>query len=81
MIVRVRLFARCRDLVGAEVVNVAVPEVCRVAELRAAVGRQLPALRELLAKCAVAVNQEFAENDVILSTDDDVAVIPPVSGG
>ena len=81
MIVRVRLFARCRDLARADSVAVEVEEACRVSKLRSTLGEKLPALRELLSKCAVAVNEEFAEDDTMLSIDDEIAMIPPVSGG
>jgi molybdopterin converting factor subunit 1 len=81
MIVRVRLFARCRDLAGADSVVVEVDEACRVSDLRLALGDKLPALRELLPKCAVALNEEFAKDDAVLSITDEIAMIPPVSGG
>ena len=42
----------------------------------------MPALAGLLAKSALAVNHDFAEDErVLLATGDEVAVIPPVSGG
>ncbi len=81
MKVRVRLFARCRDLAAADAVLIEVPEACRVSDLRTALDDKLPALRGLLPQCAVSVNEEFADNDRLLSQSDDVAWIPPVSGG
>ncbi len=81
MNVRVRLFARARDLAGAEALKVEVPDGATVGQLRAKLGRVCPTLCELLPRCAVAVNEEFAENETLLPDSADVALIPPVSGG
>ena len=78
---RVRLFARARDLAGREALQVEIPNGATVGELRAELSRVCPALRELLPRCAVAVNEEFAENETHLADSFDVALIPPVSGG
>jgi len=40
-----------------------------------------PAQRELLERCALAVNAEYVERDCIVHEGDAIAVIPPVSGG
>ncbi len=81
MMLRVRLFARARDLGGADTLSVEVPEGANVAELRRIIAAVCPALAALLVRCAVAVNSDFAEDDRALSEHDEVAVLPPVSGG
>jgi len=43
--------------------------------------RLFPAQRELLERCALAVNAEYVERDCVVHEDDAIAVIPPVSGG
>ena len=58
----VRLFARARDLAGASAVVVDLPSGARVADLRARLLGQHPALGPLLGRCAVAVNNEFDES-------------------
>jgi MoaE-MoaD fusion protein len=77
--VRVRLFARFRDVAGADTIDVAVAPT--VAELRRHVAELYPELAGLLGRSAFAVNNEFADDDVSLSPGDEVAIIPPVSGG
>jgi molybdopterin converting factor subunit 1 len=77
--IRVRLFARFRDVAGADTID--VPAAPNVAELRRQVAEIYPELAGLLARSAVAVNGEFADDDVSLSPGDEVAIIPPVSGG
>ena len=75
----VLFFAAARDLAGAD--SIAVEPSATVADLRAELARRIPALAGLLAKSAIAVNHDFAEDDRGLQPTDEVAVIPPVSGG
>ena len=81
MTVRVRLFARARDLAGAEVVEVPLPDGATVADLRARLAGVCPALGPLLPRAAVAVNEDFAGDDAAIPPGAEVALIPPVSGG
>ena len=76
--VTVRLFARFRDVVGGDSVDVSLKDGT-VAELRTAIAERYPAVGELLRRSRVAVNGEFA--DGLLTASDEVALIPPVSGG
>ena len=81
MILRVRLFARARDLGGAETLSVEVPQGATVAELRQKIAVVVPALASLLPRCAIAVNDDFADENRTIGSGDEVAVLPPVSGG
>jgi molybdopterin converting factor subunit 1 len=81
MRVRVRLFARARDLAGSEMIEVALEAGATVGELRRRLAEKIPALAGLLARSALAVNDEFAGDDVPLVPDAEVALLPPVSGG
>jgi molybdopterin converting factor subunit 1 len=77
----VRFFARARDLVGAASIPVEMPPGTTVADLRRRLAASVPALAPLLERSAVAVNDDFAEDTMVLPPDADVAVLPPVSGG
>jgi molybdopterin converting factor subunit 1 len=77
----VLLFAAARDLAGAESISVALPTGATIADLRAELARQHPALTGLLARSAIAVNHDFAEDNLVLKPTDEIAIIPPVSGG
>ena len=79
MTLTVHLFAAARDLAGAEAVTVPLPAT--VADLRAALAASYPRLAALLSRSAIAVNHDFAADTVPLTAADEVAVIPPVSGG
>ncbi len=61
--------------------SVELPVGATVAALRLELARQIPALAPLLAKSAIAVNHDFAEDNRSILSGDEVAIIPPVSGG
>jgi molybdopterin converting factor subunit 1 len=81
MIVHVRLFARAKDLAAADAVRVELPEGATVADLRRQLASQWGALEGLLAKSAIALDDEFAQDHWRLNEQADVALLPPVSGG
>lgn len=77
----VRLFAVLRDLAGTDRLTVELPEGCRACDLRAAVGRQVPALAPHLEAARVAIDLQFAPESAPIRADQELALIPPVSGG
>jgi molybdopterin synthase catalytic subunit len=81
MTVTVRLFARVRELAGTNTHEIELPEGSVVSDLRHALAGYSPAAATLIARSAVAVNGEYAADDRPLSTADEIALIPPVSGG
>jgi molybdopterin converting factor subunit 1 len=81
MMCRVRLFARAKDLAGADTVNVTLSPGATVGDLRRRLASEYPPLAGLLPRCAVAVRGEFAEDSLALSAEAEVALLPPVSGG
>lgn len=81
MRVRVRLFALARQVAGSEAVEVELPDGATVGALRRALGEQLPALTSSLRLMLVAVNTDYASDDVVITPSDEIALIPPVSGG
>jgi MoaE-MoaD fusion protein len=72
--VSVRLFAGLRERAGADRVEVELPDGARVTDLLAAMGLTP-------GQCVVALNREYAEADAVVGADDEVALVPPVSGG
>jgi sulfur-carrier protein len=81
MIVRVRLFARAKDLAGTDSLSLELPPRAAVADLRRLLAEQVPALATLLPRSALAVNEEFARDDLPLTDNAEIALLPPVSGG
>jgi MoaE-MoaD fusion protein len=76
VLVRIRLFAGLRERAGAREVELELPEGARVADALTALGdvtRDTPVV--------LAVNREYAAADAVLVAGDELALIPPVSGG
>jgi len=79
--VRIRLFASLRELTGESTVQMEIPAGSRAADVWAACVQRWPALAMRRQSTVLAVNQEFAKADVIIHDGDEVALLPPVSGG
>jgi molybdopterin converting factor subunit 1 len=78
---RVRLFARLSELAGVREVEVEVGEGLSVADVYGALCGTYPALAGLNGSLRYAVNGEYAEASQPVGEGDEVALIPPVSGG
>ncbi|HEV2477437.1 MAG TPA: molybdopterin converting factor subunit 1 [Candidatus Dormibacteraeota bacterium] len=78
--VRVRFLARLRELAGTEIEDMKAPAESRVSDVYEAMRAAHPALPPRHSISA-AVNHEFAEWSDPVSNGDEVAFIPPVSGG
>ena len=81
MNVTVRLFAAARQLAGAESIDVPCPPSTTVAELKQVLSERLPELKNLLAQTRCAVESVYVTDDTVLQDGQEVACIPPVSGG
>ena len=77
----VLLFARAKDLIGADRIDVAIAEPATVGDLRRYLMGQHPTIAGLLEKSAFAVNDEFADDAMPIPQGAEVALLPPVSGG
>jgi len=82
MTVRVRLFAILRERVGRDEVELELADGATVADALAAVG-ELPGLADVVGRLPVrmAVNRDYASEETRLAAGDELALIPPVSGG
>jgi molybdopterin converting factor subunit 1 len=76
---KVLLFARARDVVGADCID--VDDAPTVGALRQRLIQQYPKLASLAEKSAFAVNDEFADDSAAIPPGAEVALLPPVSGG
>ncbi len=82
MNVRILLFAGLKDAAGLSQTQLFLPvAAATLAEVRTALAAQHPALAKRLAAAAAAVNQEFALPHCVVRDGDEVAFLPPVSGG
>jgi len=78
---RVLFFGMLKDLVGRTAEEAEFPEGTDLRAVFEAYASRYPALREIARSIVMARNQEFAELSTILAEGDEVAFLPPVSGG
>jgi len=81
MIVKMLFFASCRDLVGAGEREVTLEAGATVTDLISDIASEHPRFVEMVPSLMISVNQEYVERDSVLEDGDEVAFIPPVSGG
>lgn len=81
MMLQVKLFARARQLAGQEIVSVPWSAGMTVAGLKERLSQMYPGLRPMVPQLLVAVKQEYASNETVIQSTDEVACFPPVSGG
>lgn len=79
MVVRVLLFGMLKEMYGGAH-SLTLPDNGTVSDIFTHFGRQSPQAA-LLQSCAVGVNQQYARRDHVLHDGDEVALLPPVSGG
>ncbi|MEM7202107.1 MAG: molybdopterin converting factor subunit 1 [Planctomycetota bacterium] len=79
MQVSVRCFASVRELLGADALTVELAAGATVRDLKARLCEQAPDLDRLQVACAV--NRSYAAPETVLADGDEVAFIPPISGG
>jgi molybdopterin converting factor subunit 1 len=81
MRVRVLFFGRLKDIVGKAEEQADLHEGARVEDLFENYGRTFPELAKFRPSVVASVNQEYAEWRAPLTSGDEVAFLPPVSGG
>ncbi|MFY9582977.1 MAG: molybdenum cofactor biosynthesis protein MoaE [Candidatus Acidiferrales bacterium] len=81
MRVHVLFFGRLKEIVGSAEDHAELSEGARVEDLFARYGNRFPELARYRSSVVASVNQEFAEWRAPLASGDEVAFLPPVSGG
>ncbi|MFC1962834.1 molybdopterin converting factor subunit 1 [Chloroflexota bacterium] len=81
MKVKVRFFARLRELAAADGIDIERESGLTVGSLKDLLKEDFPQLTNWLDTAAVAVNGEYAQAGLTLKTGDEVAFLPPFSGG
>jgi molybdopterin converting factor subunit 1 len=79
--VTVRLFARLREIAGASELRIEVPGGATAADAWAALSTRHPELEPYAGTVSCAVNEDYARMTTGLQDGDEVAFLPPVSGG
>ncbi len=81
MQIRVLVFGALKDMLGRSTETLDLPEGARVEAVLSHYSRHTPRFQDLLPSLAVSVNQEYSGPDHALRAGDEVALLPPVSGG
>jgi molybdopterin converting factor subunit 1 len=81
MRVTIRLFARLRDLAGSGELVREVPASATVQDVWRALVAEVPALSDYERTLSVAVNADYSRMSAPVQEGDEIAFLPPVSGG
>jgi molybdopterin synthase sulfur carrier subunit len=80
MELQVLAFGIAKDIFGAQTVNADLMEGAQVTDLKQQLEERYPRLKQL-ASYMIALNNEYANGEEALNERDEIAIIPPVSGG
>lgn len=75
---KIKLFGITREIVGSPILE--LTDVATVGELKEYMMTTYPQIKKLNS-LMVAVNSEYAQDELTLAANDEIALIPPVSGG
>lgn len=80
MKLKILAFGITKDIFGASEKELDVQDGLNVSQLKEMLERDFPQLVKLKSYF-IAVNEEYAEDDQVIVSTDEIAIIPPVSGG
>ena len=81
MRVRVKFFAYTREITGRKEMEIDVKETARLGDILDILVEKFPALERYRDEIKMAINHEYAPLETALRERDEVAILPPVSGG
>ena len=77
---KINLFGVTRDIVGSNITEIEMSQSADVLGILSKLKADYPKL-QAIKSLLVAVNSEYAESNLVVSENDEIALIPPVSGG
>ncbi len=80
MNIRILAFGIAREIFGSSQIELSVNDKASIADLKKELEKKFPRLGQL-ASYMVAQNSNYAENGSPVQQQDEIAIIPPVSGG
>jgi molybdopterin converting factor subunit 1 len=81
MVITVRLFAMLKDAAGFEQCQLELPDGADGRVAREYLAQDAPTLSGHLETCRLAINLEYQPWETSLQDEDELCLIPPVSGG
>ena len=79
--IKVKLFAILRERVGKSAITITVPTGITVNYLNSEILKKYPQLKSFNNKFVTSVNWKVTTGNTIISSKDEIALLPPVSGG
>jgi molybdopterin synthase catalytic subunit len=79
--VTVKLFAILKDILAKKEIRLVIPQGATISVLKNKMIQEYPALNSFSNKFIFSVNYTVATNDTVIYANDEVALLPPVSGG
>lgn len=80
MLIGVKLFASCRELIGKDEITLKLENQMTVGDLRKKILNLYPVLSRTI-RFAIALNYEIVDETTHVKQNDEVAILPPVNGG
>jgi len=77
----IKLFASLRQAMNSDVIKINIDNEITVLQMKKIISETFPNLKKLNIPFFVAVNRSYATDSVVIGLNDEVALIPPVSGG
>lgn len=78
--INILAFGICKEIIGSNVLAFKLPEHYTIQQLKTALENSYPKIKEL-ASMMLAINKEYASPEQLIHDGDEIALIPPVSGG
>jgi molybdopterin converting factor subunit 1 len=78
---RILFFAQLKDVTGCDSVEIVSPTPLTAEQLWVELLKRFPKLAAHRSSVRLANNREYAGPDTVFLTDDEIALVPPVSGG
>mmetsp|Transcript_4515 Transcript_4515/g.7908 ORF Transcript_4515/g.7908 Transcript_4515/m.7908 type:complete len:99 (+) Transcript_4515:64-360(+) len=84
-VIIVKFFAKTRELAGVSEITLRIPSEIELTIdllIKEYILKQYPAIIDILPSCSIALNEEYVESiSQKLKNSDEIAIIPPISGG
>ncbi len=77
----IKLFASLRQVMNFDEIKINIDNEITVLQMKEIIFETFPNLKKLNIPFLVAVNHEFVRDSDVITTNDEVAIIPPVTGG